>query len=187
LIMAGTWQLAAPDPSGIGENIYGRRRNWSRGLGIVLFLIYLITSVPTPLVGNLLFLFRGMQMAALVAWGAILIGYLMGMAARLPNSQIKQSIRYRMFFFAGSAVFLLAGWISRYAFGSFLIWKGQLIPIASMFNLLFIIQAVYIFHSALKEEVAAAARPTRPTAWRTAGAFIYWIKQLLRRKNGNNN
>jgi hypothetical protein len=111
----------------------------------------------------------------------------MGMATRLPKSQIAQSIRYRMFLFAGSAIFVLAGWISRYVFGSFLIWKGQLIPMASMFNLLFIIQAVNIFHSYVKEEIAAAARPTRPTAWRTAGAFIYWIKQLFRSNNGNNN
>jgi hypothetical protein len=187
LIMAGTWQLTAPDPSCIGENRYGRLRNWSRGLGVVLFPIYLVTSFPNHLLSNLIFLFRGVQSAALFAWGIILIGYLMGMATRLPKSQIAQSIRYRMFLFAGSAIFVLAGWISRYVFGSFLIWKGQLIPMASMFNLLFIIQAVNIFHSYVKEEIAAAARPTRPTAWRTAGAFIYWIKQLFRSNNGNNN
>jgi hypothetical protein len=56
----------------------------------------------------------------------------------------------------------------------------------SWLNILFVSGGVGRFDRVLKAEVTAAHGRTL-SAWRTAGTFLYWIKQIFRRTNGNKN
>jgi hypothetical protein len=182
----GTWMLATPDPSGIGEERYGQPRVWARGLGVVQFAATLIANLSAPAAPSGHYLLEALQMLALTAWGAILLWYLDRLGKRTSQSKIGVGFRTKMFLFLGmSAVSLAALMVQALGSGG----KNPLsfflgVPF-SWLNILLVYHAVGGFDKVLKAEVAAARGRTL-SAWRTAGASLYWIKQLFRRKDGNN-
>ena len=183
----GTWMLASPDPSGMGEDRYGQLRLWARGLGIVQFATTLVVLLSTSAAPSTYFLLRGLQMLALTAWGAIMLWYLDRLVKR--TEQFKTGISFRtnllLFLFLAASAISLAAWMMQ------MLGSGTKNPLAfflgfpfSSLNILLVYGAVGGFDKVLKAEVAAARGRTL-SAWRTAGASIYWIKQFLRRQNGN--
>jgi hypothetical protein len=183
----GTWMLTSPDPSGIGEDRYGRPRAWARGLGIVQFAATLVASLSATAAPGVHFLLEGLQMLALTAWGAIMLWYLDRLGKRTSQSKIGRGFRIDILLFMGLSVVSLAAWMLQTQ------GLGLKNPLSfalgfpfSWLNILLIYGAVGAFDKALKAEVAAARGRTL-SAWRTAGTFLYWIKQIFRRTNGNKN
>jgi hypothetical protein len=183
----GTWMLTSPDPSGIGEDRYGRPRVWARGLGIVQFAATLIANLSAPLAPSGHFLLEALQTLALTAWGTALLWYLDRLGSRTSQSKIGLGFRTNMLLFLGASAVSLAA-LTVQGLGS-----GAKNPLSfflgfpfSWLNILFVYGGVGRFDRVLKAEVTAAHGRTL-SAWRTAGTFLYWIKQIFRRTNGNKN
>jgi len=183
-IALGTWMLCAPDPSGIGEDRYGRLRIWTRGLGIVQFGALLILVLSRSAHLSYYFLLQGPEMLARAAWGATLLWYLDRLASRTWQSKMGTGYRMRAMLFLGISAISLAIWAGQYlspgfknpiqwGFGIFFPW----------INILVLYGAVGSFDKVLKAEVTAR---TGRTVWRTAGSFLYSAGQLFRSKNANN-
>jgi hypothetical protein len=182
----GTWMLASPDPSGIGEDRYGPLRIWARGLGIVQLAATLILAFSASAPPSVYSLLQGSDRLARMAWGTFLLSYLDRLGRRTARSKIGLSFRIYMFLFIGVSAVSLATWAHdlRAGFKNPNVWAIRYT--FSWFNIFFLYGAVGAFANALKSEVTAAAPPSAPTLWRMAGSFLYSARQLFRRKNGDN-
>jgi hypothetical protein len=183
VVALGTWMLASPDPSGIGEDRYGRLRIWARGLGTAQFATMLIFIFSGSASLGFHSLLQGLEMAARVAWGAILLWYLDRLAKRTWQSKIGIGFRINSVLFVGVSAVSLAAWTARSLGPGF---KSPILSLLavpfSWFNILFLYNAVGAFDKVLKTELAAA---NTPGMWRKAGSFLYSARQLFRRKNGS--
>ena len=108
----GTWMLTIPDPSGIGEDRYGRLRVWARALGIAQFAAVLVSSLSRSAHLSVYPLCEGSEMFARFAWGATLLWYLDRLGRRTWRSKISTGYRIQAFLFVGMSAVSMAAWIA---------------------------------------------------------------------------
>ena len=132
------------------------------------------------------FLLDGLQMLALIAWGVILLWYLERLKRRTSQSEI--GFRIKVFLFLGVSALSLAAWIVQ------ILGAGAKNPLSFFLRLPQFrgLNILFVYERSAHSTRFSKPRwppplPTRPTPWRTAGTFLYWIKQLFRSTNGDNN
>jgi hypothetical protein len=181
----GTWTLASPDPSGMGEDRYGASRLWARGLGIVQFAAVLFAGLSATAPPLIHLSSEGLRILTTTGWGAATIWYLAGLGERAAQPKDRAVRRSNLFFFFLVSLISLVTWaFQNLGHG----WGNPFAAITgfplSWLNVMIVYGAISGFRKVLKAEVAAALG-RNPSAWRKAGTTLRWTSQFFRRENGD--
>jgi hypothetical protein len=171
-VLLGTWLLAAPDPSGLGEAEYGTLRITTRILGILQFCSLFVTMAAFTASPTGYLIAEIAEFAVQFLWGICMLLYLRRLAKR--TWAISAMVSFVWEIMAYLAVLPLVA-------ASILVVPGGLHRMRVLFSrmwleLFFVFSGLTTFSKALRPELAAAQAPTLP---RAAGSFLRSIRELF--------
>ncbi len=119
LSLAGSWMLTESDPSGVGEDQYGRSRKlirYSLIVGVISTVLQLgerAMAMPPPVHQGLAVAHALAALIGAIGW-IVLIGYLGKLAERVPDKHLAKRAGFLQLTLGGSYVlFLLIGFAGR--------------------------------------------------------------------------
>jgi hypothetical protein len=181
-IAAGTWMLGTADPSGIGEDRYGRVRDWARGMSLLLLAITILCSFPPASAAALFVFLEPAQQLVMFAWGILLLLYLDRLFSRTKGRP--RGFRIRAWLFAGICPASFLAWVICRGRAPLRQWFFvQVLAGSFPLTVVLLYGGIHLFRKSLRAEIAASPNPSRRSTWRFAGSLIYSAWNSLRSKN----
>jgi hypothetical protein len=177
LIALGTWLLTTPDPSGVGEEIYGTLRTSTRLAGMAQVGAALLLTLEKRIPPGIYFFAGAIAFVLQFGFGATLMLYLQRLSKRALAHKTRDMKSGFILFCMVYAIWLIPTLLTVLN-----PWHPAKIDFLNCLTIAMINVFMAPFAKVLKPEMVAAKLPT---TWRIAGLHLYSVRQLFRSKNAD--